>query len=341
MKIGILGGGQLSRMLALSGIPLGFEFIFYTQKNNSVKNLGEIFYGEYNNYKALETFAAQCDIITYENENIPIETLEFLENIKPIHPNSLSLKITQDRFLEKTMFQQLEIPCPIYKKTETLKDVLNFSNQYGYPFIIKKRKNGYDGKGLIKISDKTSLSNLSTDFLKNTICEENIPFHREFSIIAVSSATEQRYYDLCENQHNNGILITTFNRINDPMFELAKIYIDRVIKHLSYVGCMAFEFFQVNDKLFANEIAPRVHNSGHWTIEGAFTSQFENHIRAISGLPLGNTHSRCHTKMINIIGNMINKKEILMKDFCHLHDYKKEEKPGRKIGHVTMIIDES
>ncbi|MBN9288949.1 MAG: 5-(carboxyamino)imidazole ribonucleotide synthase [Gammaproteobacteria bacterium 39-13] len=339
MKIGIIGAGQLSRMLALSAIYMGFEFVFYDQKQTkSITNLGDFMNGSYSDLESLAHFANTCDVITFENENIPYESIEFLESLKPVYPNSKSLKYTQDKMLEKKLFDKLAIPTPSYQIINTVSDAVQFAKKYGYPFLIKKRKNGYDGKGLTKVNTEDQLLTISDDVFCESICEQYVKFDREISIIAVNTMSgERRYYDICENSHKEGILIKTSNKPEDSNFSKAKEYIDLVIDDLGYVGCISFEFFQKGNLLLANEIAPRVHNSGHWTIEGAFTSQFENHIRAIAGLPLGNTASRGNATMFNIIGEMVDMNEALNKDLSYFHDYKKESMPGRKLGHITML----
>ncbi|MGE3318930.1 MAG: 5-(carboxyamino)imidazole ribonucleotide synthase [Candidatus Berkiella sp.] len=339
MKIGILGAGQLSRMLALSSIPMGFDFIFYDKKlTNSVKNLGEFIEGSYSDHIQLEKFAKECDIITYENENIPYQTIEFLESYKTTYPNSQAIKLTQDKLLEKQLFHHLGIPTAPNKHIHSIDDAINFAKFNHYPFFIKKRTDGYDGRGLIKITNEKQLLNLDNSQLVDTVCEKFIAFEREVSLIAVISKTGHRaYYDLCENTHSDGILHKTTNIVDDPIYNKAKMYTDLILDYLGYIGCIAFEFFQIGNDLLANEIAPRVHNSGHWTIEGAFTSQFENHIRAITGLPLGNTATRYRATMYNIIGTMLNPQELLKDNLCFFHDYKKEPKPGRKLGHYTVV----
>lgn len=339
MKIGILGAGQLSRMLALSAMHMGFEFVFYDEKTTkSVANLGCFIKGSYSDYRSLTEFANQCDVLTFENENIPYDSIEFLESLKPVYPGWESLKHTQDKILEKELFEKLAIPVPAYENIHSVAEATQFSKKWGYPFLIKKCRNGYDGKGLVKINSEKQLLTMSQDFFNESICEQYVAYDREISIIAVNAITAQRtYYDVCENAHQNGILIKTCNRPNDPMFAKAKEYVDSIIDELKHIGCIAVEFFQVGNTLLANEIAPRVHNSGHWTIEGAFTSQFENHIRAIAGLPLGNAQSRGSATMMNIIGERLNINEILNNDLYYFHDYQKESMPGRKLGHITMI----
>lgn len=337
--IGIIGAGQLSRMLALSMRHMGVEFIFYGEiPTHSVVDLGHFIQGDYSDFNQLREFANLCDVITFENENIPHRTLEFLQSLTVVHPNPDSLKMTQDKIHEKSLFSELGIPSPHYQKINTLEEAKQFGTEYGYPFILKKCKDGYDGKGLRKISSECDFEHFTLQS-SEYICEEYVNFDREISIIAVNALNGQRkYYDICQNRHHNGILIETRNQLNDPMFPLAKKYIDLLIDRLDYVGCITLELFQAKNKLLANEIAPRVHNSGHWTIEGAFTSQFQNHIRAILGLPLGSSSSRNQVSMHNIIGSMLNKNDILTDDLCFFHDYNKEPKPGRKLGHVTRIL---
>lgn len=341
MRIGILGAGQLSRMLALSALPMGFEFVFYAEKfTDSVMHLGDFIKGSYTDYEALTQFANQSDVVTFENENIPYQTIEFIESLKPVYPGSFSLKLTQDKLFEKELFSKLSIPTPSYRLINSKSDIQDFAKLYEFPFFIKKRLNGYDGKGLIKINSENELLNINQHFLNQSICEQYVRYDREISMIAVRSTLgERKYYDICENTHHDGILIKTSNILQDPIYSKAREYIDLVIDSLNFIGCIAFEFFQVGNSLLANEIAPRVHNSGHWTIEGAFTSQFENHIRAISSLPLGSTLSRHNATMFNIIGNMPDKIALLKNDSCYIHDYKKEGRPGRKIGHYTIIAE--
>lgn len=338
MRIGVIGTGQLSRMLALSAIHMGCEFIFFGEKpTQSIMNLGSFVQGSYSDFAALKEFVEQTDFITYENENIPYKMIEFVESIKAVYPSSLSLKHTQDRMLEKALFEKLSIPTPSNQVIDSIAEALAFGEKQGYPFLIKKRKNGYDGKGLFKVNTQEQLLTLNQAIFNEAICEQYVKFDREVSIIAVNSANQRTYYDVCENVHQDGILIKTTNKPNDPIYLKAKEYIDLVIDQLNHIGCITFEFFQKGDQLLANEIAPRVHNSGHWTIEGAFTSQFENHIRAIAGLPLGSSLTRSNTTMFNIIGKMLDRKEVLGNGLCFLHDYKKEPRPGRKLGHVTLI----
>ncbi len=337
MNIGILGGGQLSRMLALSGIPLGFKFVFYEPNNaEAVDGLGKIIQAPYTCTHSLSEFAKLVDVITYENESIPYTSIEFIEAIKPIYPNSKSLRLSQDRLNEKNLFKQLNINVNDFQKIDSKIDAVAFGQRAKYPFIMKKRTLGYDGKGQYIINSENELLCQDDTLFTNMIGEEKVYFDREISLIAISKGGKETvYYDICENHHQNGILIKTINKPHDVAFEKAKDYTDRVIQFLNYTGCIAFEFFQKGNELYANEIAPRVHNSGHWTIEGASTSQFENHLRAICSLPLGHTKSLGPSCMVNIIGEMPDKNLILNKANTYLHDYGKTPYKGRKIGHIT------
>lgn len=341
MRIGILGAGQLSRMLALSGIPLGFTFSFYEPNiEHCVNGLGSLIHKPYTDEKALTNFVNACDVITYENENIPVDTAQYIASLKPLYPNVLSLQTTQDRLLEKTLFEKLNIQTVPFQKIDSLHELELFLEKNSFPVVIKKRRQGYDGKGQLKLSSANDLSLLTDDFLNNCIVESYISFDREVSIIAVRNSTgDCRYYDICENEHKNGVLNQTFNKINDPMFKQAQQYINRIIEALDYVGCLAFEFFQKEDQLFANELAPRVHNSGHWTIEGSHTSQFENHLRAICNLHLGNTESKGVYQMINLLGKIPDSASLLSLDYLHLHHYQKSERANRKVGHLCLPVN--
>ena len=251
MKIGILGGGQLSRMLALSGIPLGFEFVFYFPKiAHALNNLGKIYHGEYHDLENLRIFAKQVDFITYENENIPIATLEFLEQIKPIYPNKKSLQVSQDRLREKQFFCELKIPTNRFVEVNSKADLLHAIKNLDYPLILKKRTVGYDGKGQLKIDEDTNLHLISDEYCHDCIAEEFVRFNREVSLIAArNNRGESVFYDICENVHKDGILFKTINQIKDPIFDIARSYFDKIIDTLDYVGVLAVEFFQVENDI--------------------------------------------------------------------------------------------
>lgn len=338
MKIGILGAGQLSRMLALAGIPMGIEFIFYTPATeHCVKHLGELTIAPYEDLDKLQAFADLCDVITFENENIPYQSLALLEKSHPIYPNAAALRVSQDRLFEKKLFDELGIPTVPYQVIDNPNDLSRFVSSYSFPIIKKERTQGYDGKGQFWINNSNDLA--LCDF-KNAIVEQVIPFKREISIIGIRAIDGQtKFYDLCENKHINGILHSTINRPNDPMCEHAIDYLNRLLKTLDYVGCLTLELFETESGLLANEMAPRVHNSGHWTIEGTRCSQFANHLRAIAGLTLGDTRSTGIIRMQNLLGQVPPYKSALTDGNRYLHDYQKKPLPGRKVGHLCEIID--
>jgi 5-(carboxyamino)imidazole ribonucleotide synthase len=339
MKIGILGGGQLSRMLALAGIPLGFEFSFYFPKcEHALNKLGKIYHGKYGDYPNLQAFADQVDVITYENENIPATTLEFLAQNKPVYPDRKALLVAQDRLAEKSFFCQLQIPTNGFMAVNSKDDLLAAIKNFGYPLIIKKRTQGYDGKGQLKIDQDTNVDLIANEYCHHCIAEEFVAFNREVSLIAArNNRGESVCYDICENIHNKGILFKTFNRTNDAIFALARSYVNKIIQQLDYVGILAVEFFQVENKLIANEMAPRVHNSGHWTLDACVTSQFENHLRCIADLPLGDVTSLTPAVMYNILNHMPDKNKLLEFAGLKLHDYCKAPAKGRKLGHATLL----
>jgi 5-(carboxyamino)imidazole ribonucleotide synthase len=340
MRIGILGGGQLGRMLALAGYQLGLEFAFYDpDKNCCSKELAPTTHAEFSDIDALIRFANSVDILTYENENIPIDTLKILNTHKPINPTIEAIRLFQDRWLEKNFIKELQIPTADFLLVETVADAMTAAKQLQLPLLLKSRRFGYDGKGQIRIKTPEDLQQLTDQQLSSGyIAEKHIHFQREFSLIAARGLTgEIAFYDLCENIHTNGILDRTVNKIADPIFNRAKKYVTDLINKLAYVGILAVEFFDIDNEAMINEIAPRVHNSGHWTIEGAYTSQFENHLRAILGLPLGDTASRSEIEMHNIIGEMPDKATVLKLPGTFLHDYGKSPRLGRKLGHITSL----
>jgi 5-(carboxyamino)imidazole ribonucleotide synthase len=333
-KIGILGGGQLGRMLALAGYPLGYRFRFLDPASDSPAGLlAEHLAFDYSDRSALETFANGLDRITYEFENVPVDAARCLAKFAPVYPPSIALEKAQDRFIEKSFFCELGIPTP--------KFTAQFSKEaieaIGFPAVLKTRRMGYDGKGQ-KILN--SGSDLESENLEGMILEEFISFDRELSILAVrNKSNEIRFYPLVENYHRDGILrlsLVTGN-VSAALQQQAEEYATTVMAALNYVGVLAIEFFEKDGHLLANEMAPRVHNSGHWTIEGAETSQFENHLRAVTDSPLGSTSPRGVCAMINLIGELPDVKSILKIEGAHLHLYDKAPRPKRKLGHITFV----
>ncbi len=339
MIIGIVGGGQLAQMMALAGIPLGMRFIFLDPAEDACAGpLGEHLVGAYDDTELLSIMAEKADVVTYEFENVPASAIAFLDGKVDVAPNDKALATARDRFNEKSLFRELEIPTVPFATVDSLADLQQAVSDFGLPAILKTRTLGYDGKGQALLRTdadvKAAWESMGSVPL---ILEGFATFHREVSIITARGRDgEFRFYPLSENHHRDGILHTARNLRNDARQEQAEGYARRIMERLDYVGVMALELFDTDDGLMANEIAPRVHNSGHWSIEGSITSQFENHIRAIAGLPLGSTESTGYATMVNFIGTMPAREKVLAVAGASLHDYGKEPKPGRKIGHATI-----
>lgn len=328
--IGILGAGQLGRMLALSGYPLGHRFRFLDPASHSPAALlaHHLAFG-YSDKAGLDQFANGLDVITYEFENVPVETARHFEESLPVYPPPIALEKAQDRFVEKSFFCELGIPTP--------KFTTDIDKDFNFPAVLKTRRMGYDGKGQTVVNSDIDLENEKSDGM---ILEEFISFDRELSIIGVrNKAGEIRFYPLVENHHRDGILRLSLvaGNILPELQRQAEEYIVRVMTALDYVGVLTIEFFEKDGRLLANEMAPRVHNSGHWTIEGAVTSQFENHVRAVTGAPLGGTDLLGVCAMINLVGDLPDVKSILKIEGAHLHLYDKAPRSKRKIGHITFV----
>jgi len=343
MKVGILGAGQLARMIALAGYPLGLEFIFLDPSSDACANrLGKHLHGDYNDPKLLAQLAEQADVVTYEFENVPADVAEFLTSHTQVYPPSKALAVAQDRLIEKTFFNDIGIPTPAYAPVNSLAELQSVMANIGYPAILKSRTQGYDGKGQSVLKSEADLPQ-AWELLQGVpaIVEAFVPFQREVSIIAVRSRTgEIVFYPLSENLHRGGILRVSESRYGDDEQTQAEVYVSMLMTELNYVGVLALELFDVDGRLVANEFAPRVHNSGHWTIEGAETSQFENHLRAIAGLPLGSTAPVGYAGMVNFIGGLATDEEVLNIDHAHLHLYDKVPRKGRKVAHVTVRATE-
>lgn len=339
MKIGILGGGQLARMLALAGYPLGLQFVVLDPSADAcAAQVATLIKAEYDDENALRQLAEQVDVVTFEFENVPAKSLAFLKENCPVYPPSAALQIAQDRLSEKNMFCKLNIPVPQFKAIESKQELESAVSEIGLPAILKTRSMGYDGKGQVVLKSTVDIESawhmLCGQLL---ILEAKVDFKREVSIIGVRNRKgESVFYPLSENRHHQGILHCARCLEHDDLQPLAEDYIKRIFEELNYVGVLALELFDVNGRLLANEIAPRVHNSGHWTIEGAQISQFENHLRAVIDWPLGSTEAVGHSAMVNFIGAMPEAESILKTPDIHLHDYYKSPRPGRKIGHATL-----
>jgi 5-(carboxyamino)imidazole ribonucleotide synthase len=339
MKVGILGAGQLGRMLALAGYPLDLDFVFLDPADEAcAAPLGEHIRADYSDQSALADLCARCDLVTYEFENVPAAAAAFVAAQKPLYPAATALAVGQDRLSEKTLFTELGIPVPRYVPVAT-REALDFAvKAVGLPAVLKTRRLGYDGKGQAVLRSAADLDLAWTRLGgQPLILEAFIPFQREVSMLAVRSRSgELAFYPVVENVHRDGILHTARPRPDDPQQAEAQEYARRVLEKLGYVGVLAFEFFVADGKLLGNEIAPRVHNSGHWTIEGAECSQFENHLRAIAGLPLGSTALRGPCIMVNFVGAAPALPELAAFPRLHIHLYGKTPKPQRKVGHATL-----
>lgn len=343
MKIGILGGGQLAQMLALAGIPLGYRFVFYDPSPDCcAAALGEHIQADYDDWQQLQTFAESVDLATFEFENVPLAAVNFVAEHCTLYPKTNALQATQDRWMEKQLFRRLGIPTPQFADIKSRADLTQAAERLGYPLVLKSRFGGYDGKGQIVIKSAQQLEQAWLELSGQPyIVEQWIRFSREVSIIAVRNLSgKMAFYDLAENIHCSGILQTTLNRPGDKLLQQAQGYVHRLMEELDYCGVLTLEFFQIGDELLANEFAPRVHNSGHWTIEGAAVSQFENHLRAILNLPLGQTTRLAYCAMINFVGVLPAMNELLTIPDSHYHQYGKQPKPGRKLGHLTIRSDQ-
>ncbi len=344
MKIGILGGGQLARMIALAGYPLGLQFIILDpSKDAGATGLGEHLHGNYDDPALLAELADKADVVTYEFENVPAEVAKFLADHTQVHPQPDALAIAQDRLTEKNFFHRLHIPTAPFAAVESLQDLQRVMQEIGYPAILKSRRMGYDGKGQVVLTSADQLAAAWTSMQNApSIVEGFVSFQREVSVIAARRPSgEIAFYPLSENTHSGGILRVSQCCLNDAMQTQAQDYVTRLLEAIDYVGVIALELFDVDGKLLANEFAPRVHNSGHWTIEGAETSQFENHLRAILDLPLGTTAARGHAAMVNFVGGLAESEKVLALQNTHLHLYDKVPRKGRKVAHATVRADEA
>ena len=339
MKIGILGAGQLARMMILGSKHLGIDFVLFCEKiTPTTDGLGKHFEASFSDKEALEKFCSEVDVVTFESENINEETISFVAKRAPLYPSKKSILTGQDRLFEKTLAEKLEIPTNKFQAVNNFEEVKQVSEKLGFPLILKSRRFGYDGKNQYHIQNKEELQKLETENFENFLAESYVPFSHEVSLVGVRSKDgDILTYDICKNHHESGILRKTDNIKGSSLLAEAKVYLERVMKDFDYVGVLAIEFFVKNGDLIFNEMAPRVHNSGHWTIEGTRCSQFENHIRAISGLPLGDTNSISRCEMLNLIGGLPNKGEVLLAGGS-FHDYQKAPREGRKLGHITHTL---
>lgn len=330
-------------MLALAGYQLGLEFRFFDPNSGApVGQIGSLIAADYGDRAALQRFLDDVDIVTYEFESIPLDTVRFVAEHAKVYPPIEALKTAQDRLLEKRMFEELGIPTPAFAAVDSLEDLRSATESIGFPAVLKTRRMGYDGKGQVVIRDRGSIESAFNALGRsNLIVERFVPFQHELSVIGVRDPLgHEVFYPPVENVHREGILRKSTSPAPSVTPEIAALAIEysrRLLDRLDYVGVLALELFAVDGGLLANEMAPRVHNSGHWTIEGSETSQFENHLRAILSLPLGATTPRGRSVMLNIIGHIPEAEGVLAVEGAHLHLYGKAPTEKRKVGHVTLV----
>ncbi|MDQ3057434.1 MAG: 5-(carboxyamino)imidazole ribonucleotide synthase [Pseudomonadota bacterium] len=346
--VGILGGGQLARMLALSGAPLGLRFLVMdTADDACAGQFAPMVVGDYRDHAALAEFASRIDVATFDFENVPAESAQWLIERVPVLPIPQALATAQDRLAEKTLFRELEIPVPDFAAVDSREQLDEAIAQVGTPCILKTRRLGYDGKGQFRLKTAAD-ADAAWEALGaqaqavGLILEGFVRFERELSVVAVRGRDgEFRTWPLTENWHVDGVLSASLApaTVDEALAATAFAYARRLAQALDYVGVFALELFCREGQLLANELAPRVHNSGHWTIEGAETSQFENHLRAVLGLPLGATDAIGASCMLNWIGTMPDGRAVLKEAGGHWHDYGKSARDGRKVGHATLRSD--
>ena len=348
ITVGILGGGQLARMMALAGAPLGLRFLVMDSAADAcAAQFVPLLGADYRDEEALAEFARRVDVVTFDFENVPAESAQWLAERVPVFPNPRALAVAQDRLAEKSLFRELGIGVPAFAAIDTRDDLDRAARSVGLPAILKTRRLGYDGKGQFRIRSEQDLdaawAALGAQAERvGLILEAFVPFEREVSVVAARGRDgEFRAYPLTENWHESGILAASLApaSVDDALREAALVAARRVAEALDYVGVFALELFVRDGQLLANEMAPRVHNSGHWTIEGAEVSQFENHLRAVLGLPLGSTAARCVSCMLNWIGALPERDVVLDEAGGHWHDYGKSPRDGRKVGHATLRSD--
>ena len=346
--VGILGGGQLARMLALSGAPLGLRFLVLDSTPDAcAAQFAPLLQADYRDHDALAAFAGQVDVATFDFENVPAESARWLAERVPVFPSPRALAVAQDRLAEKTLFRELGIPVPEFADIASRQGLDDALARIGTPCILKTRRLGYDGKGQFRIKTPADADAAwaalgpQADTV-GLILEGFVAFQRELSVVAVRGRDgELKAWPLTENWHESGILSASLApaAVDAVLQAQALDTARKVAEALDYVGVFALELFLRDGVLLANEMAPRVHNSGHWTIEGAQTSQFQNHLRAVLGLPLGDTRAIGHSVMLNWIGEMPSSLPVLAEACGHWHDYGKSPREGRKVGHATLRAD--
>ena len=346
--VGILGGGQLARMLVLAGAPMGVRFVVVDSSADACAGqVAPLLRADWRDFDALEKFARQVDVATFDFENVPAETAQWLAARTQVFPNPRALEIAQDRLAEKTLFRECGLATPEFAAVDTRAGLDAALRATGAPAILKTRRLGYDGKGQFRLKSAADADaawqalGAQAD-AHGLILEAFVPFDLEVSVVAVRGRDgDFRAWPLTRNWHADGILSASLApaRVGDALASAAYAHARGIAEKLDYVGVFALELFVQDGRLLGNEMAPRVHNSGHWTIEGAVTSQFENHVRAVLGLPLGDTSARDASCMLNWVGELPDARAILREPGAHWHDYGKAPRAGRKVGHATICAD--
>jgi 5-(carboxyamino)imidazole ribonucleotide synthase len=345
VNVGILGGGQLGRMLALAGYPLGLRFtVFDPDERACAGQVARVIAAAYDDWDALAHFAEAVDVVTYEFENVPVETAAFVATRAPIHPPLRALEAAQDRLREKELFRHYGLETVAYAPVGSREETDAASGGLTFPCVLKTRRLGYDGKGQMVVATPGGLASAWMELgSAPCIAEEWASYTRELSLIAVRDERGTvAFYPWVENEHRHGILRVSkapANPTDSRAGSDVRARIRELMADLGYVGVLAVEFFEVDGRLLANEMAPRVHNSGHWTIDGAWTSQFENHVRAVCGMPLGDPGAREFAGMVNMIGAVPPISHLLSLSRAKSHLYGKEARPGRKLGHVNVAAE--
>ncbi|MDE2974069.1 MAG: 5-(carboxyamino)imidazole ribonucleotide synthase [Gemmatimonadota bacterium] len=341
MRVAVLGGGQLGRMLALAGIPLGHRFTFLEPSPDPpAGQLGKVLAAPYDDPGALARIAEAADVVTYEFENVPAASAAFLAARLPVLPPPAALLATQDRLAEKRMFRQLGIPTAPFHPVDSPAQLGAALAATGLPAVIKTRRFGYDGKGQAVVHSAEEAASVQASLGPGLLAERFVDFERELSIVAARGRDGGRvFYPLTENHHRDGILRASrapAPGVSPELQAVAEDLAGTVMERLEYAGVLAVELFEARGRLLANEVAPRVHNSGHWTLDGADTSQFENHVRAVTGLPPAAPRMAGPAAMLNIVGELPDTAAVAAIPGAHLHLYDKVPRPGRKLGHVNI-----
>ena len=342
-SLGIIGGGQLGQMLGYAAAPLGVECVFLDPSPEPpAASAGDVLTFSFDDAAGLRQLAARADVLTYEFENVPVDALQSLPANAAVYPPPAALESAQDRLREKTLFQTLGIPTADFRNVESAAALQSAAAELGLPLVLKTRRFGYDGKGQAVIRNSEALESAWEELgAVPLIAERLIDFDYEVSAIGARSIDGSiASYPLSENHHHEGILRTSLAPAGSPaLTELAADYHARLVRHLDYVGVLVLELFVIGDELMANEFAPRVHNSGHWSIEGAATSQFENHVRAVLNMGLKDPSVTRFSAMKNLIGTLPDRLPEIRRDGYYVHEYGKSERPGRKLGHITLTGD--